>query len=256
MPDFPDVLDHLGKTPRELGAIHIHVEPIVRGSDGAAVATVWLQAAMLPMAPGGTLRVQDLTLPLPELGDGRVIKGLVPLTLPLDVAELSFTVQCEPAKNAERVRQAWKLFDTFEIARESEMKSYGGDSSGMGGLLLANALTLPLGVVVIPTGGGGGGGSLAESTRTTVHKARTLSAGFVAPVVAGEPDRAAAVRWNVAWSPKEPLPAITRHVIAPTGPAEGSGKSGRRICGACGFSGRREDFGTDRYCPTCGDEWA
>ncbi len=52
MPDFPDVLDHLSKTPRELGAIHIHVEPVVRAPDGSAVATIWLQAALLPLPAG------------------------------------------------------------------------------------------------------------------------------------------------------------------------------------------------------------
>ena len=255
MPDFPDVLDHLGKTRRELGAIHIHVEPVVRAPDGSAVATIWLQAALLPLPAGSTIRVLDTILSVPELGDGRVMKGVVPLTVPLELEALSFTVQSAPPKNAVRVRQAWKLFDTFEIARESEMKAYSGDSPGMGGLLLANAFTLPLGVAVIPTGGGSVGGGLAESTRTTVHKARELSPGFVAAVVAGQADRPAAARWSVAWSPQEPLPAVARHVMAPIVAPRPAAKTGRRGCGACGFSGKREDFGTDRYCPTCGNEW-
>ncbi len=65
------------------------------------------------------------------------MKGVVPLTVPLELEALSFTVQWCAAKDAVRVRQAWKLFDTFDIARESEMKAFTGDSPGMGGLLLA-----------------------------------------------------------------------------------------------------------------------
>lgn len=257
MPELPDVLDHLGKTPRELGAVHVFVEAVTRAEDGFATAVVWLQAAHLPMQPG-TLRALATSVKIPELADGRVVKGLVPVSVPPGVTEVSFEIACAPAPNAARVRQAWKLFDTLEIPKESEMKTYHDDSTTLGGgLLLANALTLPMGMAVVPTGGFGAstGGGLAESTRTTVHKARTLSEGFVAAVTAGEPRRVAQAEWSEVWRPGQPLPAPPPPIAWTAPQPQAAPKTGRRVCAKCGFSGKREDFGSDRFCPTCGDEW-
>lgn len=257
MPDFPDVLDHLGKTPRELGAVHLYVESVTRSEDGYACAVVWLQAALVPHAPG-TIDVLATKARVPPLSDGRVVKGLVPLSIAPGLTEVSFAVACEPAPDAQRVRQAWKLFDTLEIPKESEMKTYNDDDgAGLGGLLLANALTLPMGVAVVPRGFGvSTGGGLAESTRTTVHKARALSAGFVAQVTAGEPPRLAQPEWTEVWRPGQPLPlAAPVAVAAPVRPPPKPPQTGRRVCIKCSFSGKREDFGADRFCPTCGHEW-
>ena len=258
MPDFPDVLDHLGKTPREFGAVHIYVEPVVRAEDGYACATIWLQAALVPLAARGMIEVLATRVPVPELADGSVMQAKVPLAVSPGVEEVSFGVQCEAPKNAARVRQAWKLFDTFEIPKESEMKTYNDDSAGIGvgGLFLANALTLPLGAIVIPRGGASVGGGLAESTRATVHKARTLTAGFVAKVVAGDPERITTVAWTRIWRPGQPLPTVAAPVLVlqPIA-AKTNDPSSRRVCSGCNFSGRRVDFGTDRYCPNCGHEW-
>jgi len=50
---YADVLDYTGRTPREFGAIHLHVEPVTRGPLGDAVAVLWLQSAFEPLASSG-----------------------------------------------------------------------------------------------------------------------------------------------------------------------------------------------------------
>ena len=268
MDTHEDILDRIGLTPREYAWLHIHVEPVARNPSGRALATVWMQAAYEPGAPG-TLLILDATVdakggaeqsrfPLPSLRHGQALKWLLPLQLPSSVERLVLVVQSSLAKSAERVRPAWKLFDTFEIPKESEMKTYNDDSAGIGvgGLFLANALTLPLGAIVIPRGGASVGGGLAESTRATVHKARTLTAGFVAKVVAGDPERITTVAWTRIWRPGQPRPPVAAPVLVlqPIA-AKTNDPSSRRVCSGCNFSGRRVDFGTDRYCPNCGHEW-
>ncbi|WP_224249866.1 hypothetical protein [Hyalangium gracile] len=104
MPEHEDFLDHTGRTPREFGAIHVHVEPVVRGPSGAAVATVWLQSAFEPLLPSDGLHVVarlaedkgELSLerlPLPALTGGKVVRWSLPLSLPQNVEELQFRIE-------------------------------------------------------------------------------------------------------------------------------------------------------------------
>src|SRR5438309_1964835 len=46
-----DVLDETGRSPREIGAAQIWLEPVVRAIDGRARLTVWAQAALEPCPP-------------------------------------------------------------------------------------------------------------------------------------------------------------------------------------------------------------
>jgi len=127
MPDYVDVLDHTGRTPREFGSLHIHVEPVVRGPSGEAVATVWLQSAFEPRVAGESVLVlsgpEEHNLgrfPLPSVDGGQVVRWSLPLTIPAGVTELHFLVESRLHPKAQRVRPAWKLFDTFEVPKDGD----------------------------------------------------------------------------------------------------------------------------------------
>jgi len=132
MPYYEDVLDHLGRSPREFGSLHIHVEPVVRGPTGEAVATVWLQSAFEPRMPGDSVLVisgpegsaaEQLLgrFPVPSVDKGKVVRWSLPLTVPAGATEPHFLVESRLSPNAQRVRTAWKLTDTIEIPKESQM---------------------------------------------------------------------------------------------------------------------------------------
>jgi hypothetical protein len=53
MRDWPDILDALGRTPREFGALHAHFEALGRSDGRHAVASLLLQGALEPMPEGG-----------------------------------------------------------------------------------------------------------------------------------------------------------------------------------------------------------
>src|SRR5690349_9504784 len=115
MDDLPDVLDHMGKTPREFGALHAHLESVsAEGSTGAA--TMLFQAAFHPMPPltgqvrfisssaDGTQREHGLYT-LPELPGGVVLKMRYRLKQLQNVEEVTALVEAAPPPpNAERVR--------------------------------------------------------------------------------------------------------------------------------------------------------
>jgi hypothetical protein len=251
---FPDLLDHLGKTPREFGAVHVHVEPVARGEGGRAVATVWLQAAFAPLAPeAATLMVLEHTWELPRLEGGVVMRGQLPLSVPAEAQKLMFVVTSRLHEKAERVRPAWKLFDTWEMPHEERG---GGDDGldGLAGIALANVVALPLGFAVIPTGLLSHSAAGATRSRAKVHKATELPPGFVAEVVRGTPEELEAPVWTEVWRPGQELPRAAFSVWGGE-VALPQVASGSRRCGSCDFSGKRADFGGDRYCPQCGHEW-
>ncbi|MFT3838142.1 MAG: hypothetical protein QM723_14265 [Myxococcaceae bacterium] len=268
MPDFPDVLDHLGKTPREFGSVQVHLEPLIV-DDGWGWTAVWFQAAYAP-ADSASFEVVNAADPsavlvaaqqVPELSDGRVWRGYLRFKVPDEVTQIALRVKSALLPRAERCRQAWKLFDTLEIPKESDLRgASGGPSINIGTTVAASLLAAPLGFAVISfnTGGGDSGPSLAQQTRVSVHKARELPDFVLSDVVRDRPAPPPGQGFTVYWRPGEPMPEPLPMVLPPrpaAAPAATKPKTGRRECGKCGFSGKREDFGSDKYCPDCGHEW-
>jgi hypothetical protein len=211
----------------------------------------------------GTPQVLVASQQIPELSDGRVWRGYLRFKLADEIAQVALRVKSAVLPRAERCRQAWKLFDTLEIPKESDMRG-GGQVGGGGGLnipatVAVSLVTGPLlGVAVISFGGGTvAGPSLAEQTRMKTHKARELPDFVLSDVVRDRPAPPAGEGFKVFWKPGDPMPAQLPMVLPPR-PAQAVAakpQGGRRECGKCGFSGKREDFGSDRFCPDCGHEW-
>src|SRR5579871_3174567 len=136
MPEFPDVLDHLGKTPREFGSVHVHLEPLIV-DDGWGWTAVWFQAAFAPsdsasfelVSAADPNRVFIAAQQVPELSDGRVWRGYLRFKVPDEVTQIALRVKSAVLPRAQRCRQAWKLFDTLEIPKESDLR---GPSGGPG----------------------------------------------------------------------------------------------------------------------------
>lgn len=250
MNDLPDVLDHLGKTPCEVGSVQVHVEPVIRADDDRAVAVVWCQAAIAPLPPINTLEVLSYRFRLPVLENGVVWRGRLPLHVPKDVRQLLFAIGSDVLEQSTRVRPAWKLVDTWEMPAV--------DTTGGAMGLLGRMVTLPVDFVLAPaTKGTRDAGPIAPSVR--VLKAGEPPPGCVAEVLRGEPAPVAAVEWLRVWRPGEELPTQapalwgdpSSHVEAQQTASAG----GLRRCDVCDFAGRRADFGADRYCPHCGSPW-
>lgn len=226
--EFPDVLDLLGKTPREIGAIHVHVEPVVRDSHGHACANVWLQAAFSKVDPGGTIQVLGSMIPIPDLGEGRVMQGRLPVFMPSTRSKLRFEIACAAPAGANRIRRAWKLLDTYEQPTESELKRYSDESAHH---------------------------RHPRGPSMRVLKAPAPASCFVAKVIAGQPERLEAAAWTEIWRAGQPLPEAGSELVV-WQPIAGAGtKSELRVCHPCGFSGKSDDFATDRFCPSCGTDW-
>lgn len=263
MPDHDDFLDHTGRTPREFGAIHIYVEPVVRGPSGDAVANVWLQSAFEPLLSTDVLHIvarladdKELSLkslPLPALAGGKVVRWSMPLSLPPDLAELQFRVESKLHPKAERVRPAWKLFDTLEIPKESEMSPPPASIE----LNLARSVvgSVLLGGPVIAFSVGT---SVSTQARTKVHAARALPLGFVAQVVEGSPEPLDGPRVEGVWAPGQPLPAAVGAPV-PVAPKQEEAKrpprGAMRTCYSCGFEGALSEYERALICPRCDTGW-
>lgn len=266
MADYPDVLDHLGKTPREFGTLQVHVEPVAV-DDGWGWTAVWFQAAFEPGDPnasfelfthGGAtaLKLREAER-VPRLDGGAVQKGLVRFRLPDDAAQVVLKVRCAEPGKAPRCRPAWKLFDTYEIAKESEMRAPATGGIDLGTTVAGTLLGSPFGVMVMGFREKGPAPSLRESVQTTVHKAQALPDGFVVEVLrdAARP-QPPGQGFAPFWSPGQPLPQLAPAAL-PARPSAAAAPppSGRIECGRCGFSGKWADYGSDKYCPDCGHDW-
>lgn len=257
--ELPDVLDTMGRTPREFGSVHVHFEGL-RVVDGRrSVATVLVQTAFTPAA-GAVLQVIDqgqsiATTLVPSLDDGRVVRLYLPCVRCSDEPALTLLVEAEaPSARAVRVRPAWKLFDTLEIPRLSEMDPVHGEAPGIN---LASSIAITavagplLGAVVIQMGSSA---SLDPNRKTKVHPAQQLPS-LTAGVLEGVALPLDAVREEVLWRRGQPVPEappptpIVRHEQqpAPTG--------GVRWCRSCGFEGTMRNHGTARSCPRCDEPW-
>lgn len=225
-----DILDEVGRAPRELCGVHLHAEPVRRSGSGAARAVLWLQAAVDPLHPS-TLSVdypgrgaQVAALPIPRLDEGRVIRWTLPLQLTARTPELLFRIDGRVDPEASRIRPAWKLSDTIEMVREEQV-STGDEGVGLG----LGAVDMPFSRSI----GGfvGGEYTVSETFRLKRHAARQLPDGFVAEVIDDAGDCATDAGVELVWDRRmtsfDPGPWRTK-------PANGS----ERMC-ACGAIIRR-----------------
>ncbi|AKJ01325.1 Hypothetical protein AA314_02951 [Archangium gephyra] len=265
------MLDHAGKTPREFGAIHLHVEPVTRGPLGEAVAVLWLQSAFEPLASSGqSLLVMGRQkqgpaqrmlgqYPLPALDGGRVVRWRLPFSLPPELDEIHFQVSAKPHPKAERVRPAWKLFDTLEIPKESEMKTvstspdFGIDvADSVVNTLLSGGLSLSFQVGL----GSSQSPGLASATAVKRHAAAPAPSFFTASVVEGTVEALSEPHLETIWTPGMPLPEATVAPLwQPPTPTQAPPRGTWRTCYACGFEGRSADYERTPLCPQCDAPW-
>ena len=268
MDDFyPDVLGRLGKTPREFGAMQVHVEAVRRGRSGDALATVWLQAAFEPHDRGSLeVALRDGTvvaarLRLPNVGKGAVVKWSLPLApVPEQVAELIFCVECPHPAGAERVRPPWKLFDTIEQPKLSEIDpKYAGEPMD-GGSMLGIGLALGFGnvgrafvrAVEATSSGTASGEGLVGAVQTKRHAAMELPRGVVAAIETGGAPAITIAQEEVVWAPGRDLPDAPPPLALK--PVASAAPASRRNCSECGYL--EERAGADgRFCPACGNRW-
>lgn len=112
---FTDVLDAMGKSPREFCGVHVHFESVQLVDGRRFIGNVLLQSAYEPV-PRVKLVLTCLSsrrelerLELPSLNEGRVVRVRVPMRLePQEQAEFSVHLD-GPEPRGRRVRTAWKL---------------------------------------------------------------------------------------------------------------------------------------------------
>jgi|GEM_PF-4719840 len=185
----PDILDALGRQPREFGAVQLHVEPVRRLVDGTeARAVIWLQAAFAPLPPSMSLRVVDAVTRrevrrggLPSLEGGKVLRWVLPLTLEADMKELLFLLEAPVPEDATRVRPPWRLFDTLEQVEVQPAARPLSSTLLRAGVFASTGVGLPaLAVALAPSMGLGPG-----EPGTRRHVARAMPEGFIAAVTSG-----------------------------------------------------------------------
>lgn len=249
---LPDVLDHLGRTPREFGALHVHFESLLVCGD-RALATVLFQAAFDPVPKGGEavlfasnvehFEIRELgRFTVPAFDRGLVVRVRCPFStvgaFNLTHVQLRLDVPA-PKRFSERIREPWKLFDTVEAPKLSElskdpylssMRRWNNDRPGLT--------------------------ELAEEMFRAVpkrsEKARILPPGLLVPVQEQWFDEVSAPHIEVIWrvgDPLPPAPPVTR-TAAPVPPL-----TGNKRCMACGFTGPLTDYERRRTCPNCDHYW-
>lgn len=259
---LPDILDRIGKTPREFGAIHAHLESAVRGGAGT-VATVLFQAAFEPVAPGGRVHFfassgEQLdskagSWELPPLKDGAVVRVRYRLEVPASATRVAAGFDSKVAKNAERVRPAWKLFDTYEVQKLSDMEpKYAADplqpSSFWDDLLSGDdegwhfGFSDPVnGATFIP--------------QTKIHKAPELPPVLQAEIRPGLPPPVSKPWVETLWSSGMPLPEFAEPTWGgPPSPVQTTDRP-VRVCLKCGFRGGAAEYENSRSCPICDGSW-
>ncbi|QSQ26994.1 hypothetical protein JY651_19660 [Pyxidicoccus parkwayensis] len=247
---LPDILDQVGRQPREFGAVQLHVDPVVRAPEGTrATASIWLQGAFTPMAPGASLRVLDaatrrevLHARLPSLERGQVLRWTLPLSLDAEVRELLFQPVAPVPEGAVRVRPPWRLFDTLELVKETR------PVVNTDLLAAGTAVSLAMGRLPVAALLRASSASVREEIRTKQHAARALPDGFVAEVTPGQGVASEASSEGseaiTVWEPGQPFDA------APWRESSSTLRDGdvRRVqCGACGAVAPRQA----EFCPSC-----
>ena len=259
--DFlPDVLDHLGKTPREFGGLHAHFESVQTIDGRRVVARVLYQAAFHPLPAGAQVAFHAATaegaqgeqlgcFDVPALAE-QVLRVSYPLRVPAASTHVVAFLQApEPASRAERVRPAWKLYDTVEIPKLSEMEPVRGpEGIDLGRSLIGTALMGGTGFMIAFNSGP----VIAANTKTTVHKARELPPGLVQAISAEVASPIDGVMEEVLWRSGQPLPAAPQLVFTPVQQAKAGST---RWCRSCGFEGPAAEYERARSCPSCGEPW-
>lgn len=258
MSELPDVLDAMGRTPREFGGVHVHFEGF-RVVDGArCIATLLAQTAFVP---GSEARVRLLdgefevaAMRLPNLDDGRVVRLHLACQRRTQSENLTLAVDAaEPSPKALRVRPAWKLFDTIEIPKLSEMNPVHDD---VGGVDLASSFALTavagplLGAVVLRMNGSS---SLPANERTKVHRAMELPA-LAAGLLPGVARPVDDLFEEVVWVKGQPVPEAPPIVPLVSEPQQQAAPA-TRWCRSCGFEGPRAEYDRARSCPRCDEPW-
>lgn len=249
--DLPDVLDALGCTPREFGTVHVHFEGFREVDGRRCVASVLAQASFVPSA-AARVRLFDgetelASAPLPDLSDGRVVRVRIPFVSRGAVTSLSLLVEAAPpVPDAERVRPAWKLHDTVEVPRLSEMEPASEEPGEVGAVLVAASVAgLLLG---IPTAGVSV--SLPANTRQVVHKAMALPARLSGPLLPGVAKPVDGAVTEVVWAVGQGVPSLPPAMPV----ASRAIRAAPRWCRACGFEGAAEHERA-RTCPRCDEPW-
>lgn len=247
----PDILDLLGKTPREFGGLHVHFEALESADGRLVVARLLVQAAWLPLRGDAfvTFLVGSHELgrhPLPVPRGTEVMRASYPLRLPAEVSSLDALIIPVPAQG-ERVRPAWKLHDTFEIPKLSEMETYRRTDVALDpagsvlSSLLSGGVAIDLNVAVT---------ELAAKTSIDVHKARELPARLTREV-GGTCKPLAAILFETVWLEGQPLPEPPPMIRA----APPITASTIKRCAACGFEGPAAELERRTTCPACDALW-
>ncbi|WP_163867547.1 hypothetical protein [Myxococcus eversor] len=242
---LPDILDALGRQPREFGGVQLHVEPVLRAVDGTeARAVIWLQAAFTPLPPSMSLRVVEAATrrevwrgSLPSLEGGKALRWVLPLSLEADVKELLFLVEAPVPEDATRVRPPWRLFDTLEQVEVRPVARPLSSTLLRAGVLATTGVGLPaLAVTLAPSMGLGPG-----EPGTRRHAARAMPEGFLADVKPGLFTRDSEPGSAVIWEAGQVLDT------ARWAEAVGAVEDAERVRCACGAVAPRDA----EFCPRC-----
>ena len=256
---LPDVLDHLGKTPREFGGLHAHFESVTTVDGTRILARVLFQAAFDPLPVGAQIAFHAASsdgakgeqlgcFDVPVLGHS-VIRVSYPLRVAPDSTHVvAFFNAPVPVSAARRVRPAWLLTDTLEIPKLSEMEPVSCQSGlNVGASLIGTALLGGTGVFISFSRTT----TIAANTKTLLHKARELPPFLMQAI---SPEMTApidAAMEELVWRAGEPLPAAPVVVYTPVAEEKGA----KRWCRACGFEGRAAEYERARSCPNCDEPW-
>ncbi len=256
MAEFPDVLDAMGKTPREFGALHVHLESLKLVDSGRYVATVLLQGAFEPMPPAVVEfldgEVSLLRVDVPALEGGRVLRLRAPLRARRPLSSVGLRAECrEPRAGELRVRPAWRLFDTVEVPTLHDMERDRDDVDArvMSGLMSSRRAGLHSARLLARVVQGGV--SLdTDDVKVKVHKARVLPSVLTVELSPGEVRPLADAEFEVVWSVGQPVPKPPPLVLR-TPVAEPEVRGERRWCRSCAWEAKPGEYEKARSCPSC-----
>lgn len=250
MADYPDVLDSMGKTPREFGALHVHLEALHAVDGDRYVVSVLLQGAFDPMptarldfvSPTGA---QLLSVDIPALEGGRVLRLRAPLRSRGPLQRVGMSTDCASALGSRRVRPAWKLLDTVEIPTLSEMDPSDVDAAQIEAFSNATFLGPRTAARMLS-----GSDALSVTVRTTVHKARELPSVLWVDLTTNAARPMSEPEFEVVWAVGQKVPAAP-----PIVPIQQSSSKEVRWCRTCAWEAKPGEHLTARSCPNCDATW-
>ncbi|MFO0600684.1 MAG: hypothetical protein U0228_35575 [Myxococcaceae bacterium] len=243
----------MGKTPREFGALHVHFEGVDPVDRGLVVARVLVQGAFDPM-PAAVSRVSFFSgekplgeFPLPALTKGEAVRLSWPLRAPADATQFNVFVHAiDAAASAERIRPAWKLFDTIEQAKEAP-RANSDVGLNLGASLIGTAMLGGAGFVLV---GNLRGDVVGNAEPRKVHAARELPSFLTVELGANTvPPQDATV--EVLWAPGQQLPQVAPLVIK----QQATEARTVRTCRQCDFEDRHDEYARATMCPRCDAIW-